>query len=254
MKWSVACLIPLLVATAALAADTRTFEAPGSRIFAALTIESIECEPAVADRYDDHFALLCGRTDEPFKSLKKSWRKAVRRGSLKSSIRWGGAPWKKSSETERTMYVFSLGTPVALSIDFATGAVVVRWPTSFPGCHEGQEFVWLARTDDVVMPASRQRAHPGFPEAARLKGFGGAVMGSYVVDETGEVIDICVTGVDPGGMGFEEEAVGALRRSKFEPATREGRPLAVAATFLNSFDLSTDGNRVSALARKFFEK
>jgi len=45
-----------------------------------------------------------------------------------------------------------------------------------------------------------------------------------LVDENGRVIDAVVREGDPHGLGFNEAALAAARRMRFQPATRDDIP------------------------------
>ena len=234
------------------AEESKPFVRPGEGILAGLGIESVECDAAEKARYVDHIAVSCGTTDQSFKSIKKIWRKAVRRGPLADTVRWDGAPWRDTTETEKTMYVLG-GVPVAVSIDFASGVVGVRWPESYPGCHTGFEFAWFTAATDILSPVATRRENPDYPEQARAQRTGGTVIGSFLVDGTGRVLDVCVVAAHPRGLGFEQAMVEAYMRASYEPATRGGEPIAVAAPIATEFHTVPGGSWSSVLAQAWFE-
>lgn len=64
-----------------------------------------------------------------------------------------------------------------------------------------------------------------YPELARRAGIEGTVFVQFVVDEEGNVVDpVCVR--DPGGNTCEE-ALRAVRDSKFKPGRQRGKPVKV---------------------------
>ena len=78
-------------------------------------------------------------------------------------------------------------------------------------------------------------------------------MGSFVLDENGRVVDVCVVGVYPPNIGFEKASVEAQTSTTYEPATRGGAPLAIAATFSHTFSINFEGSYVSALLKNYFD-
>lgn len=62
------------------------------------------------------------------------------------------------------------------------------------------------------------------PEAKEAK-YQATVIVMAIVSGGGDVTD--AKAVNPAGMGLDERAVEAVRRWKFEPATKDGKPVAV---------------------------
>jgi TonB family protein len=89
---------------------------------------------------------------------------------------------------------------------------------------------------DVVSPP--KPIHMGeaeFSEEARRKKIGGVVVVSFTVNEQGVPTDLWVEkGV---GAGLDEKALEAVRKYRFEPATKDGKPVAVKLTVEVSFRL-----------------
>ena len=78
-------------------------------------------------------------------------------------------------------------------------------------------------------------------------------MGSFLLDVDGRVVDVCVTGVYPPNVGFEEASLESYARSTFEPATQDGRPIAIAVNFTQTFTVQVEGNYVSVLLKNYFD-
>jgi TonB family protein len=77
----------------------------------------------------------------------------------------------------------------------------------------------------VTAPHVLQSPDPEFTEWARRMKISGNTMVSLMVDEDGSVSHVSV--VRPAGMGLDEKAVEAVQKYKFEPATRDGKPVKV---------------------------
>lgn len=169
------------------------------------------------------------------------------------TVRWDGAPWRDATGDRKTLYAQAAGLPLALTFDPATGTTLARWPESYPGCHDGFEFAWYATSEDIHAPEARKRELAVFLEAARVQRTGGTVIGSFLADASGRVMDVCVVAAHPPGLGFEQATVDAYLRSTFGPATRNGEPLAVAAAASMEFEVNAGMSFSSVLAQAWFE-
>lgn len=74
-----------------------------------------------------------------------------------------------------------------------------------------------------IIPSTR--VEPRYPEPARRVRLQGAVILEAVIDERGNVTSVRV--VKGMAMGLEQAAIEAVSRWKFQPATLDGRPVAV---------------------------
>jgi protein TonB len=74
-----------------------------------------------------------------------------------------------------------------------------------------------------IIPSTR--VEPRYPEPARRVRLQGAVILEAVIDEHGNVTSVRVVKGMP--MGLEQAAIEAVSRWKFQPATLDGRPVAV---------------------------
>ncbi len=77
----------------------------------------------------------------------------------------------------------------------------------------------------VKSPRLLYSVEPKYTEEARKKKLSGIVKLYCWIDEEGKPSHIKV--VQGIGMGLDEKAVEALQQYKFEPATREGKPVKV---------------------------
>ncbi|HWZ82265.1 MAG TPA: TonB family protein [Terriglobales bacterium] len=99
-------------------------------------------------------------------------------------------------------------------------------PTSEPVYHVG---------GNVTAPRLLYDPAPEYSDAARSAHQQGVCKLSVVVGSNGEPRDITVS--QPLGMGLDEKSVEAVRNWRFEPARREGIPVAVEITVTVSFSL-----------------
>lgn len=74
-----------------------------------------------------------------------------------------------------------------------------------------------------------------YPEAARRSGIEGDVKLELLVSETGEVLEVKV--LRPAGNGFDEVAERLVRRFRFRPAIRGGRPVPARVPWTYKFRL-----------------
>jgi periplasmic protein TonB len=77
----------------------------------------------------------------------------------------------------------------------------------------------------VSVPKAIYQPDPEYSEKARKKKFQGVCVLSLVVGADGKTRDIKV--VRPLGMGLDEQAIKAVTQWKFEPALKDGQPVAV---------------------------
>jgi TonB family protein len=89
--------------------------------------------------------------------------------------------------------------------------------------------------DVTTKPRQIKSQSPKFSEQARRDKVQGTVLLLLVVTQEGSVTDIRVkNGI---GHGLDENAVKAVRKWKFEPATKDGKPVAVQLTVEVDFHL-----------------
>ena len=93
----------------------------------------------------------------------------------------------------------------------------------------------LGVTHPVPIEASRVR--PDYPEAARRARLEGQVILEVVVGADGAVGAVSVLRVRPTELGFEQAALEAVGRWRYEPATQNGVAVAVRITIVVDFTL-----------------
>jgi TonB family protein len=79
---------------------------------------------------------------------------------------------------------------------------------------------------NVTAPKILFQPEPEFSDPARKLHLKGVVGLNIVVDQAGRVSDVRI--VKPMGAGLDENAVNTVRTWRFAPATKDGRPVAVA--------------------------
>ena len=84
-----------------------------------------------------------------------------------------------------------------------------------------------SKANEAVSASSLEITHyvpPEFPLAARERAKSGWVDLQFMVMMDGSVGDIAVVGADPAGV-FETTATDAVRKWKYQPILRDGKPI-----------------------------
>ena len=87
----------------------------------------------------------------------------------------------------------------------------------------------------IIAPHAVYAPDPEYSEGARKAKLEGEVLLSLIVDPEGKARDIRV--IAPFGDGLDEKAVDAIKTWKFDPATKDGKPVAVQIMIEVSFRL-----------------
>ncbi len=75
---------------------------------------------------------------------------------------------------------------------------------------------------NVEEPEVKSLASYSYPAAAKGTGKKVTIRLAVLVDETGQVTDVQIREGDKSGLGFEEAALAAAKKTRFFPATRDG--------------------------------
>jgi TonB family protein len=87
-------------------------------------------------------------------------------------------------------------------------------------------------------PRLIERAEPRYPEEARRQGAAGTVLVQIVVDRVGTVTEAKIA--KGAGYGFDEAALEAARKLRFEPATQDGLAISVQLNYEIHFQLTPE--------------
>ena len=101
-----------------------------------------------------------------------------------------------------------------------------------PGSNAG---IYVPGRNGVTLPVALYTPEPEFSDEARRQKYQGACEVEIVVDAHGLPQNIHV--VRPIGMGLDENAVDAIRKYRFKPAMKDGKPVAAAMTVVVDFRL-----------------
>ncbi|MEE8336300.1 MAG: energy transducer TonB, partial [Candidatus Neomarinimicrobiota bacterium] len=82
---------------------------------------------------------------------------------------------------------------------------------------------WVAYDDP---PYPKSKISPKYPKKAREKGYEGTVIVSVFVNEKGKVTETAVIKSIPGS-GLDESAINSIKKVRFKPAKKEGKPVGV---------------------------
>jgi TonB family protein len=88
---------------------------------------------------------------------------------------------------------------------------------------------------DLKSPKATYMPDPEYTDAARKAHSQGTVVLVAIVGKTGDVDQIYFA--NPAGIGFDDKALAALQRWKFQPATKDGVPVACVVSVEMSFHL-----------------
>jgi TonB family protein len=117
---------------------------------------------------------------------------------------------------------------LALALYLAAGPAAAQGPSG------GQDTVYQPGPD-VTPPKVVSEVKPAYTAEARRAGIQGVVGLECVVEKDGHPGEIRVTkALDPG---LDEEAVKALRRWRFEPGKKDGKPVRVRIDIEMTFTL-----------------
>jgi TonB family protein len=97
------------------------------------------------------------------------------------------------------------------------------------------ETIYTPGRNGVTIPRAIKQTPPQYSDEARRKKLEGTVLLSLVVTANGDTADIKVTRAL--GSGLDEKAIEAVSQWKFEPATKDGKPVAVKVAVEVSFHL-----------------
>lgn len=86
-------------------------------------------------------------------------------------------------------------------------------------------------------PRLTRRFEPEYPYAARSRNLSGTVTVRFLVDEDGSVDELTVLSAEPAGV-FEHSVLKAVRRWRFKPGERAGRPVPTWVVLPVRFDLT----------------
>ena len=194
-----------------------------------LQLEPAECPQKVIknDRGEEH---VCGRTDLAFRKFAEVWDAAAPRQGIRGIKQFGR--WRADYNRHGQQQAYEIqGTP--LDVIYVTkGKTVVisysdyswnAWP-----CPETRDFEadgLRSAEDGEVRGFERIAGEPAeYPELARVARQQASLRLEAIIDEQGQVSDVCVREMHNRDVGFEEAAVRAVKDWRYTPGTVNGEP------------------------------
>jgi len=103
-------------------------------------------------------------------------------------------------------------------------------PPTHPGASLPEDTIAVAGLGGVTHPERLEEHYvkPAYPMAARRAKVNGTVHLDVIVQNDGAVGEITVVNSTRPGSGFEEAAIAAVRRWRYRPALRDGKPVDVS--------------------------
>ena len=169
------------------------------------------------------------RSQKPGNALPHPARKKTQRAKTVSLPSGGGGGSVGSGQTSGSGQSAGTGIGTGKGSGIASGTGSGIGSGSGPGTGSGCGNATAgAMTEDFTFgdssgPAFFQKAPVRYPLIARRMGRQGTVLLRLTIDERGKLLGVEVL-KDPG-CGFAESSVEAVKKSRFSPARRNGRPV-----------------------------
>jgi len=118
----------------------------------------------------------------------------------------------------------------------ATPAPAAETPTSPLTIPTDTDTHWYQARDVDKQPKIIGRIKPKYPPLARLQGQEGSLKVLLKIDDLGRVREVEVVESQPKGV-FDDAGMEAFRNARFQPAIKNGRPVAFQAYMRVEFKL-----------------
>ena len=112
----------------------------------------------------------------------------------------------------------------------------VLWLAAVPGGVRGQDDVQKPGPG-IVMPVVLREVKPDYTDEAKRERIQGTVEMGVVVKDDGTVGDVTVTRSLDAKYGLDEQAVAAMKKWRFRPGTKDGKPVPVRVFVEMTFTL-----------------
>lgn len=199
-------------------------------LFSDLGASKHDCPDAVVHTLRRDQAAQCASLEMDFKGFKKRLRQALKRldGYKVREVRYGSGHWSRMNDNWSKRFFLANGIPtwVAFS-EKDSGLMVVRgWlPLSCPG---PEEATTRPAFDVDKNPELIQSTYvsPDMPRSAPMQPVEVVLNVRIGADGVPEVL--CALHAEPQGQGFEEAAAAAIQQWRYEPAQKDGKPVAAS--------------------------
>jgi len=181
---------------------------------------------------------VCADVDSDVKQFRKLLRKTLRKGdpSLNALI-------EERKSQDGTLWAAKLLVNGAfmwdLYLETPTGLIVLASPPSCVPTTGDVPFILADERSDLdSIPLATHREPAQYPARSRTERRGGIVVLDALIGEDGSISGTCTVYASPPGYGFEEAARAAVQQWKYEPAQKDGKPVAVITRVVTTFSFS----------------
>ena len=227
MRLAAALVLAVTSAAGSALAETAKPALPFPQALAEhLGAASTDCPPGL-EAYGRSASALCFTVALEEKPLKKAINQFLEEFSPEDSALL--LPWRKERDY-RLRRVYSEKLYNILFAPEGRKLVVLRAPSCFASYHLEGVFEIEPDTPGFTPPTITNHVSPDYPDKARKVRKDGAALYQMIIGPTGQIDDVCLVEVSSQGYRFEKAGADAVRRWTYEPAKRDGLPVAVLAT------------------------
>jgi TonB family protein len=210
-------------------------------MFKQMSAAAIDCPPEVIDEHSGR-RVLCAGYAASFGTFKLDWEINQRRHDFPENVR-PQSPWTLSGGGYRREYMVD-SSPVTFIFDRSDSRLLAIYDPGDDIDTDGVEPEEPVRRSPrepgfggVSLPEliPESKVEPLYPSEALERGLDGSVTLSVIIHEDGGVGEVTILAAEPEGIGFEEEAVRAVRRWRYEPSMYEGEAVEVRYTIYIPF-------------------
>jgi TonB family protein len=119
----------------------------------------------------------------------------------------------------------------------ASAGLTAATADRFPMSSDAQAGRVYTHADGITLPKAIHEVKPDYTQEAMQEKIQGSVWTLAVIGETGDVTDVTVTRSLDTQYGLDHKAVEAIYQWKFEPGTKDGKPVPVRVTIEVTFRL-----------------
>lgn len=126
------------------------------------------------------------------------------------------------------------------------------WQRYFISKRDRQEFIpsnpdILQVGGDVSAPVLLNGIDPSSSRLAQKFGVAGLTLFRTVIDASGKPVEVAIA--RPIGFGLDENAVEAIKRSRFKPAMKDGRPVPVVTDLVVTFRIFSNRTKPGSVKK-----